>query len=298
MTSATVRERIPLIERYRDRLPLEPGDPVVTLVEGSTPLVPAPRLSERIGVETLPEVRGHEPDRQLQGPRHDGRRLPGGRQGSRGDHLRVDRQHRRQLRRLRRARRHPGRGAGARGQDRARKARAGRDARRAGDLAAGQLRSGSGAGEAGGRAPADRAGRTRSTRTASRARRRRRSRSATSWARPPTRSPSRSATRATSRLGGRASSSTGRGARPCTASRPRGRPRSCWAGRWSSRRRSLRRSASVIPLAGRRRSWPSTSPAGASRPSAIARSSTLSAGWPPTRACSASPRRPPALPAC
>ena len=29
----------PLIERYRDRLPLEPGDPVVTLNEGSTPLI-------------------------------------------------------------------------------------------------------------------------------------------------------------------------------------------------------------------------------------------------------------------
>ena len=61
MTSATVRERIPLIERYRDRLPLEPGDPVVTLVEGSTPLVPAPRLSERIGVETHLKFEGMNP---------------------------------------------------------------------------------------------------------------------------------------------------------------------------------------------------------------------------------------------
>jgi threonine synthase len=38
-----------LIERYRDRLSLEPGDPIVTLEEGSTPLIEAPRLSERIG---------------------------------------------------------------------------------------------------------------------------------------------------------------------------------------------------------------------------------------------------------
>src|SRR6187200_694726 len=37
-----------LIDRYRDRLSLEPGDPVVTLNEGSTPLIEAPRLSERI----------------------------------------------------------------------------------------------------------------------------------------------------------------------------------------------------------------------------------------------------------
>ena len=29
-----------LIERYRERLPFAPGDPVVTLGEGSTPLVP------------------------------------------------------------------------------------------------------------------------------------------------------------------------------------------------------------------------------------------------------------------
>src|SRR5919108_443327 len=29
----------PLIERYRERLPLEPGDPVVSLNEGSTPMI-------------------------------------------------------------------------------------------------------------------------------------------------------------------------------------------------------------------------------------------------------------------
>src|SRR5207302_6685868 len=38
---------VPLIERYRDRLPVAPGEPVVTLGEGSTPLLAAPRLSER-----------------------------------------------------------------------------------------------------------------------------------------------------------------------------------------------------------------------------------------------------------
>ena len=40
-----------LIERYRDRLPFGPGDPVVTLGEGSTPLVLAERVSERVGAE-------------------------------------------------------------------------------------------------------------------------------------------------------------------------------------------------------------------------------------------------------
>ena len=39
----------PLIERYRQHLPLEDGDPVVTLNEGSTPLIQSPRLSERVG---------------------------------------------------------------------------------------------------------------------------------------------------------------------------------------------------------------------------------------------------------
>src|SRR5437588_47230 len=42
---------VSLIERFRDRLPLEPDTPVVSLGEGSTPLLRAPRLSERLGVE-------------------------------------------------------------------------------------------------------------------------------------------------------------------------------------------------------------------------------------------------------
>jgi threonine synthase len=51
----------PLIERYRDRLPIEPGDPVVTLNEGSTPLVEAPYLSERLGVEVRLKLEGANP---------------------------------------------------------------------------------------------------------------------------------------------------------------------------------------------------------------------------------------------
>jgi len=40
-----------LVERYRDRLPLEPGDRVVSLGEGSTPLVHAEALSRELGVD-------------------------------------------------------------------------------------------------------------------------------------------------------------------------------------------------------------------------------------------------------
>ena len=51
----------PLIERYRDRLPLEPGDPVVSLNEGSTPLVEAPVVSERLGARVLLKLEGANP---------------------------------------------------------------------------------------------------------------------------------------------------------------------------------------------------------------------------------------------
>jgi threonine synthase len=50
-----------LIERYRDRLPFAPEDPVVSLGEGSTPLVLAPRLSERAGVEVWLKLEGVNP---------------------------------------------------------------------------------------------------------------------------------------------------------------------------------------------------------------------------------------------
>jgi threonine synthase len=51
----------PLIERYRDSLPLEPGDPVVTLHEGSTPLVEAPVISDRVGARVLLKLEGANP---------------------------------------------------------------------------------------------------------------------------------------------------------------------------------------------------------------------------------------------
>jgi len=51
----------PLIERYRDRLSLEAGDPIVTLNEGSTPLVEAPVISERVGARVLLKLEGANP---------------------------------------------------------------------------------------------------------------------------------------------------------------------------------------------------------------------------------------------
>jgi threonine synthase len=50
-----------LIDRYRERLSLEPSDPVVTLNEGSTPLIEAPRLSERIGARAYLKFEGANP---------------------------------------------------------------------------------------------------------------------------------------------------------------------------------------------------------------------------------------------
>ena len=50
-----------LIERYRDRLPFAADDPIVSLEEGSTPLVFAPRLSERVGAEVHLKLEGLNP---------------------------------------------------------------------------------------------------------------------------------------------------------------------------------------------------------------------------------------------
>src|SRR4026209_811716 len=50
-----------LIDRYRDRLPVTPHTPVVSLGEGSTPLLPAPRISLRLGVELYLKWEGANP---------------------------------------------------------------------------------------------------------------------------------------------------------------------------------------------------------------------------------------------
>src|ERR1700760_4158309 len=50
-----------IIERYRERLPFAEGDPVVSLEEGSTPLILAERLSEKAGVEVWLKIEGANP---------------------------------------------------------------------------------------------------------------------------------------------------------------------------------------------------------------------------------------------
>jgi threonine synthase len=50
-----------LIERYRDRLPFAPGDPVVSMGEGSTPLVRADHVSELAGREVWLKLEGLNP---------------------------------------------------------------------------------------------------------------------------------------------------------------------------------------------------------------------------------------------
>ena len=244
-----------------------------------------------------PQVRGHEPDRQLQGPRHDASRSPGEGQGRGGDHLRLHRQHRRERRRLCRARGHARRRDRAGGQDRARQARPGGDARRAGDLAARQLRPGAGAGQADRRAPAGRArqldqpvphrgpedrrvrGLRRAGRGAGRARDPRRERGQRDRlvegirrVRPGPPAPVRV---------------PGRGRRA-----DRARPSV------ETPRRSRPRSGSATPRAGARRRSRSRNRAARSRRSATRRSWMHSGGSPRPRACSASRLRRPAWPAC
>lgn len=50
-----------LINAYRDRLPVTDRTPVVTLNEGNTPLLDAPRLSERVGARVLLKIEGANP---------------------------------------------------------------------------------------------------------------------------------------------------------------------------------------------------------------------------------------------
>jgi threonine synthase len=50
-----------VIEEYRDLLPVGECTPIVSLGEGGTPLLPAPRLSERVGARVLLKVEGANP---------------------------------------------------------------------------------------------------------------------------------------------------------------------------------------------------------------------------------------------
>ena len=50
-----------LIEEYREHLPVSDDTPVVTLQEGNTPLLPAPRLSDRVGARVFLKFEGLNP---------------------------------------------------------------------------------------------------------------------------------------------------------------------------------------------------------------------------------------------
>jgi threonine synthase len=50
-----------VIDRYRDRLPVGPGTPVVSLGEGSTPLIPSRAIGARLGVELHFKYEGMNP---------------------------------------------------------------------------------------------------------------------------------------------------------------------------------------------------------------------------------------------
>jgi threonine synthase len=60
-TSTRTHQWRGLINEYRDRLPVTDATPVVTLLEGGTPLVPAQLLSERTGCEVYLKVEGANP---------------------------------------------------------------------------------------------------------------------------------------------------------------------------------------------------------------------------------------------
>ena len=241
-----------LIERYRDRLPFAADDPVVSLGEGCTPLVPAPRLSEQRRREVWLKLEGANPTGSFKDRGMTCAVSAAVREGAEAVICASTGNTAASAAAYCRPRRAARRGDRPRGQDRHRQARPGADARRAGDRAAGQLRPGAGARARARRAPPDCRSSTRSTTSASRARRRRRSRSWRRSTASSTRSASRSATPATSPRTG-AASRRRRSARGCSASRPPARRRWCTARRSSTRRPSPARSGSATPRAGRTR---------------------------------------------
>ena len=53
MREITEGRRVGVLERYGEWLPVTPETPPLSLLEGSTPLLPAPRLAEWVGVQEL-----------------------------------------------------------------------------------------------------------------------------------------------------------------------------------------------------------------------------------------------------
>jgi threonine synthase len=60
-SAARTGTHVPLIERYLDRLPFEAGDKLVSLQEGSSPLLRAPVLSEMVGATVRLKLEGSNP---------------------------------------------------------------------------------------------------------------------------------------------------------------------------------------------------------------------------------------------
>ncbi len=61
MVRLAAHARLGLIDRYRDRLPVSAATPVVTLGEGSTPLLHAPTLGRALGVDLYLKLEGMNP---------------------------------------------------------------------------------------------------------------------------------------------------------------------------------------------------------------------------------------------
>src|SRR5256714_1135265 len=57
-SAAPTGTHVPLIDRYREHLPFAAGDPLVSLQEGSTPLLRAPVLSELVGATVRLKLEG------------------------------------------------------------------------------------------------------------------------------------------------------------------------------------------------------------------------------------------------
>jgi len=60
-SGAPTGAHVPLIERYLDRLPFEAGEKLVSLQEGSTPLLQAPVISAMVGAEVRLKLEGGNP---------------------------------------------------------------------------------------------------------------------------------------------------------------------------------------------------------------------------------------------
>ena len=134
-TGASTGTHVPLIERYHERLPFEAGDKLVSLQEGSTPLLRAPVLSEMVGATVRLKLEGANPTGSFKDRGMTCAVSAAVRDGAQGRDLRLDGQHRGERGGVRGARGHHLRGDRAGGQDRAGQDGADARARRARDLA-------------------------------------------------------------------------------------------------------------------------------------------------------------------